>query len=342
MNPDLQRARSSRDYSTMQLWTVSWEDFSSSPFIRRVKHIHGFNFLARLSGLGRWNEVVDPSRFALRVLNSLEEALDEAGFVNLPAVQTTIEPELVMFRYQDSEFGFDLTFRGDGSVHLRREGSTLETFHRWYVGLMPSIPAILMRAMAALDSELERVLRVGGSAAPVPAVGEQGRDRIKLLSASFNFRVILHNFREVSDHQSLPDAPTRRNLDVMRANVAVRVPDTKGVMKDNLAPIDFQRYGRMDYKVNLRHELQPTIGQFLTVEAPSNANWRALFFDLAYVGENYYANDEQRHRFDQELFLSSSRCADAYISFFRDIGLEGFVQSVTRDFMFETTADVIS
>lgn len=331
INPDLALVKGTRDYSTLRLWTVSWDDFTEGDSLLRNLNIRGFQFRAKLSGLGRWAKLVDSGRVALKVLAQVEEALVEANFVNVPAIETLIDPEGIMFRYSDTEFGFDLTIRGDGTVLLGRSGSSLKTFHNWYVGLLPSMPGILNRLVASLNDEIHRTLRPHDRADLRDK--EDVEERIALLQAGFSFEVVSHGFTDDQGDDC-------RNLDVMRRNVAVRVPDAAGVMHTE-QPLDFGSYGRMDYKVSLRHPLIPGISQFLAVEAPSNSDWRGLFFSFDYVGENYFTEDGRRRAVDTALFLSSARAADAYISFFRDIAVRGFLTSVLEGYSFGTTTAVI-
>ncbi|GAA0429368.1 hypothetical protein [Actinoplanes campanulatus] len=336
MNEDLERARQSRDYSTLRLWTLDWNDFAEVESVRRIRNIHGFDFSAHLSGLGRWTNIANANRIALHLQAAVEEALSNAEFANIPALVVTIESERITFTYEDPEYGFNLYFDGSGAVVLRRGGSSLQTFHYWYTRFMPSMPGILTRAIAALDAELERSLFASDGLLSVRPVKprDEAKERVRVLSAGFYFRIICHKIRYAGR--------SVRNLDVMTKNVASRLPDKTGRLSDAPPGADVQRYGRMDYKVSLRHEAEPCITQFLTVEAPRNSGWSGLFFDLAYVGENYTDQDGKRIEIDSELFLSSARCADAYVSFFRDMAIEGFLSSVTAGHEFETTSSTLS
>jgi hypothetical protein len=301
-----------------------------------MRNIHGFGFSARLSGLGRWTNIVNSNRIALHLQAAMEEALSDAGFANIPDLEIAIEPERVTFRYDDPEYGFNLYFDGSGEILLRRGGSSLKTFHFWYTRFMPSMPGIITKAIAALDAELERSLFASDSLLSMRPVKpkDEARERVRVLSGGFTFRLICHAIRQ--------SGRSVRNLDVMRKNVASRLPDATGRLSDSPPGDDIQRYRRMDYKVSLRHEFEPCITQFMTVEAPSNSGWSGLFFNLSYVGENYTDQDDRRVEIDSELFLSSARCADAYVSFFRDMGIEGFLASVTSGYDFDTTASTIS
>jgi hypothetical protein len=335
-NEDLERARKSRDYSTLRLWTLEWSDFSALDFVRNVKYIHGFDFSAKLSGLGRWTNIANSNRIALHLQAAMEEALSDAGFANIPDLEIAIEPERVSFRYDDPEYGFNLHFDGDGTILLRRGGSSLRTFHYWYTRFMPSMPGIITRAIAALDAELERSLFASDNVLSQRNPNPRGEthERVRVLTAAFSFRLICHRLRQGGRQV--------RNLDVMRKNVSSRLPDAAGRLSDSPPGDDIERYGRMDYKVSLRHMQEPCITQFLTVEAPSNSGWSGLFFVLSYVGENFTDQGGRRIEIDPDMFLSSSRCADAYVSFFRDMAVEGFLASVMSGYDFDTTASTIS
>ncbi|MGI5208395.1 hypothetical protein ACQEU6_43370 [Spirillospora sp. CA-108201] len=331
MNEELERARKTRDYSTLRLWTISWEEFSDSEIVKHIQNIHTFVHSVRLSGLGRWSDLVNPIRVALQIAGAVEEALIEAEFVNIASLDTAIEQERITFRFNDEDYGFELSFSGDGMITLRRDGSSLRAFHRWYTRFMPAMPGIINRAIAALEDELSRSLQEISLSSSREHIVNDVAERVRVLSAAFTFRVVCYHFH-------LDDRPVP-NLDVMRRNVAIRLPDSKGRLTNaNLEEGDLQRYRRMDYLASVRHEYEPCITQFLKVEAPSNSDWSGLFFQLSYSGENYMDTDGRRVALDPELFLSSARCADAYISFFRDMGIEGFMSSVTAGYRFDTTA----
>lgn len=330
------RATASRDFTTLKLWEVPWSFFQQGlSSVPDATDLFSFHFYARLSGIGKWTGLVDSSRLAVRLLSSIEEAVVEAGFMNIPAIETVIEAEAIVFRYTDTDFSFDLVFRGSGYIELRRGGSSLKTFHRWYVGLMPSMPAILLEAMAAVDSELQRSLRPdnGRQDDDMSRPGDDERsETVRVLEGGFSFEVVCSSFTQGDVRKN--------NLDVVRENLAVRLPDTTGKISYDVSPnIDLDKYGRIDYKVGVRHPFIPAVTQFLSVEAPSNADWSALFFRMAYVGENFLqGRGENREALNPDLFLSSAVCSDAYLSFFRDIGLAGFLESVTHGFNFKTSA----
>ncbi|MFD0594431.1 hypothetical protein ACFQZ4_19970 [Catellatospora coxensis] len=282
-------------------------------------------------------EVVDADRVALRLHAAIEEALVSAQFLNLTELTTSISTDRLAFQYRDPDYEFDLTFLGDGTVVLERRGSRMRAFHDWYTSFMPYVPQILRRAMAAFDTELHHRL-MPPHPTPADTVNAMGTDvpeRVKLLSSSFNFEVVCHRLA----HED--SAKISTNLEVMRDNVAVRLPDAGGVMTRQEEP-HVADYGRMDYRIGLRHPKRNYVTQFLTVMAPSNAKWSGLFFTFAYVGENSTDWGEgHRVAINPRFFLSPEACADAYISFFLDIGLVGFVASVTKGYTFTTTASTL-
>jgi hypothetical protein len=335
MNEELEHARTTRDYSSFRLWELPWDEFRTGEFIPRVANINQFDFNAWLSGLGRWQDLVDSNRVALQLYGAIEDSLVEAGFFGVPRLETAIEPERITFRYDEPDFAFDLYFQGNGRVHLRRMGSSMRAFHYWYTHFMPSIPGILNKAIAILDQELERALRdqsVGEILRGTPRPSDGVEERVRVLNASYNFHVTCYQLRRAG--------ASVRNLNVMKQNVAIRMPDSRGrLVQDSIAPDDFDNYGRMDYTVSTRHQTERSITQFMQVNAPSNSGWSGLFFEFSYVGENYAMTPTgAREAPDPELFLSSARCSDAYISFFRDIALDGFMSSVMSGFDFDTTA----
>ncbi|GHB41723.1 hypothetical protein GCM10010306_039160 [Streptomyces umbrinus] len=334
MNPEMDRARLDRNYSALFLDDVSWDDFSTG-FTQTVQNIREFSFYAVLSGVGRWSKLIDSSRVALRLHGAVEEALIQAKFANLPLLETAIADERLLFQFRDTDYAFDLSFYGDGRVQLTRPGSTLRTFHRWYTHFMPTIPDILRKAIDAFDTELHRTLE--GEHVNDASADEIPR-RVKLLTASFTFDIVCHNFRRHrhNNHHA-------RNLDVMMENIAIRLPDAEGRINRDVGgnPLQgsFDDFGRMDYRVSRLHPTQESVSQHLQVMAPSASGWTGLFFHLVYSGEHSGADEHGgRVMLDAHHFLQPAAGADAYISFFRDIGLEGFVSSVTKGYDFDTTS----
>ncbi|MGW5863930.1 hypothetical protein ACWFRJ_17395 [Streptomyces sp. NPDC055239] len=333
MNEELERALRTRNYAGVFLDRVTWGDFCTG-FTESVGNIRGFTFEAILSGVGRWASLVDSSRVALRLHGAIEEALVEARFANIPNLETSIGDERLNFHFRDTDYAFDLDLHGDGRIQISRPGSTLRTFHRWYTLFMPTVPGILIKAIAALDAELHRTLE-GNDSGTVAA--DEIERRVKLLTASFTFDVVCHNFHphHVRDQQV-------RNLDVMMQNIAIRLPDANGRIDRSLDGAhhrDFGSYGRMDYRVSRTHPTHEGIIQQMQVMAPSASDWSGLFFQLVYSGADFGSTlHGERVRIDSQHFLQPAAGADAYISFFRDIGLKGFVHSVTEGYDFDTTS----
>ncbi|MFK4069003.1 hypothetical protein [Streptomyces sp. NPDC029674] len=334
MNDELERALRDRNYAGVHLNQVTWDDFCTE-FTEFVGNIRGFTFEAVLSGVGRWANLIDASRVALRLHGAIEEALIEARFANIPNLETNISDERLNFQFRDPDYAFDLDLHGDGRIQISRPGSTLRTFHRWYTHFMPTVPGILIKAIAAFDAELHRTLE-GNDGGTVSV--DEIEPRVKLLTASFAFDVVCHNFRPHRERQRQV-----RNLDVMLKNIAIRLPGADGRIDRGAdgAPHhrDFGSYGRMDYRVSRTHPFHEGIIQQLQVMAPSASDWSGLFFQLAYSGADFGSNAHgERVRIDTQHFLQPAAGADAYISFFRDIGLRGFVHSVTEGYDFDTTS----
>ncbi|KQW01994.1 hypothetical protein [Streptomyces sp. Root369] len=332
MQPELERALIDRNYSGVFLNRITWEDFCKG-FAESVQNIRQFTFQAVFSGVGRWSRLVDSSRVALRLHGAVEEALIQAKFANLPALETAIDEERLLFQFRDTDYAFDLSFYGNGRVQLTRPGSTLRTFHRWYTRLMPTLPDILRKAIGALDAELHRTLEGEQSTGTAP---DEITKRVKLLTADFAFDIVCHNFRR---HQFNDRA---RNLDVMMENIAIRLPDARGRIDrgtNSAAQGEYDDFGRMDYRVSRRHPAQLSVSEHLQVMAPSASDWSGLFFQLVYSGEHSGADQQgTRVSLDTHHFLQPAAGADAYMSFFRDIGLAGFVASVTKGYDFDTTS----
>ncbi|HEY9267504.1 hypothetical protein ACFCYF_25290 [Streptomyces chartreusis] len=334
MTDELERAQRDRNYAGILLDEVTWEYFCTG-FTRFVGNIRGFTFEAILSGVGRWVNLVDSSRVALRLHGAIEDALTEARFANIANLETTISDERLSFEFRDTDYAFGLDFYGDGRVVITRLGSTLRTFHRWYTHFMPTVPDILSKAIAAFDAELHRTLE-GNDSGSVPV--DEIPQRVKLLTASFTFDVVCHNFRPYRENERQV-----RNLDVMMENIAIRLPDINGRIDrtaDGAAlPGDFGSYGRMDYRVSRTHPVREGIVQQMQVMAPSASDWSGLFFQLVYSGAAFGSDARgERFRLDSQHFLQPAAAADAYISFFRNIGLSGFIHSVTDGYSFDTTS----
>lgn len=289
-------------------------------FLRQITHISEFTYSAQTNFLGGWAEDKE-RRVIFRLQRSLQDALRLSGFHNQVELETRRSPDGVEFRYNDPDYEFTYLVDGRGRIGLYRRGSTLRRFHEWYRRFMPSLPSIVLEAVETLDEEL-----TGFSDEEKDQDRRAKRDAvIRVERASYNFGLVV---AISSSRKSDLNAEGVTNIQVLNRSLLRRVPSEDGVLTDplTLAPDDF---GRMTYQVNRWIRPNHALESY-RVSGPSNNEWRNLYFDFAYAGETYVPSAGERRPLEQETFVTGASTMDAYITFFRNKAICGFVRGVLQ------------
>jgi len=144
---------------------------------------------------------------------------------------------------------------------------------------------------------------------------------IQVERASYNFRVAIQTSpTNASNRDSIP------NIRVLNHSLLRRVPSHDGNLTDPLSVIP-EEFGRATYQVNRWRDPDKVLEMY-QVAGPSNNEWTMLFFDFAYVGDTYIPSRGERQPFNHKAFVTGAQTTAAYLDFFRDRSVCGFMKGV--------------
>jgi hypothetical protein len=287
--------------------------------IRSVTHVGNFSYEAQTNFLGGWSEEKE-RRVVFLLQRTLQDALEGSGFHNLGLLETRRLRDGIEFEYRDLDYGFSFSLDGRGRINISRRRSSAENFHEWYRRFMPSLTHIVLRTIEVIDDELTGFDRDGSDR--VFPTGKVIRPPvIQVERAAYNFQVVVEiELKESSRGRSLP------NIQVLNRSLLSRVPSDAGALTDPLT-VAPEEFGRIDYQVNRWSRLNQ-ISENYRVAAPSHNRWKLLLFDFQYMGDTYVPSNGDRLPFNQKTFLTGAVTSDAYLVFFRQHCLSGFMKDV--------------
>jgi hypothetical protein len=288
-------------------------------FIESIDHVAGFTFGAETNFLGGWAEDKE-RRVIFRLQRSLQDALRLSGFHSQSLLETRRFSDGIEFRFEDPDYEFTVSVDGRGRLQVSRRGSTAKRFHEWYRRFMPSLPSIVMETVDTLDEELtgfdpdeaDRDLNGDKKRHPV----------IQVERATFGFMVAV----QILPDSAIVDASSTPNIEILNRSLLRRVPSKSGTLTDPMSAQP-QEFGRVTYQVN-RWKDPEKILETYKVSGPSNNEWRTLVFDFNYSGDTYVPSSGERQPFEQKSFITGGRISEAYLDFFRQRALAGFMKGV--------------
>jgi len=302
-----------------QTYEIYADGALDTEFLYQVTHVGDFNYIAQTNFLGGWQEDKE-RRVTLMLQRTLQDALEASGFHNLASLETRRLNDGIEFRYLDPDYQFSYAIDGRGRIVLNRPHSSAIAFHEWYRRFMPSLTHVVFKTVETFDEELtgfsrEETERQSNRLTPREPV-------IQVERASYGFNVAV----EVSDGGLDGSATPLPNIQVLNKTLLGRVPSSSGALgePDTMGPEEF---GRIDYSV-IRWNHKKKASEHYSVSAPSNNRWRLLLFKFGYVGETYIPSDGEREKFNQDNFLTGETTAEAYLNFFRQKCICGFIRDV--------------
>ena len=298
----------------------AYADGADDPdLIRSVTHVGAFSFDAQTNFLAGWSEEKE-RRVVFLLQRTLQDALEESGFHNLALLRTRRLREGIEFEYSDLDYGFTFSLDGQGRINISRRRSSAEGFHEWYRRFMPSLTHIVLRTVEVLDDELTGFDRE--EADRYFPTGKTKRDPvIQVERASYNFQVVVEI--SLKDSERRPSLP---NIQVLNRSLLRRVPSDAGALTDPLT-VAPEEFGRIDYQVNRWNQAHQIFENY-RVAAPSHNRWQLLLFEFQYGGDTYVPSTGNRLPFNQKAFLTGAVTSDAYLVFFRQHCLSGFMKDV--------------
>jgi hypothetical protein len=284
-----------------------------------ITHVGDFSYTAQTNFLGGWSDEKE-RRVTLLLQSTLQNGLEESGFHNLASLEAKRFRDGIEFQYLDPDYQFSYALDGRGRILLSRPRSSSAAFHEWYRRFMPSFTHIVLSTVQTIDNELTGLgpEETGGKSSPV-----KPREKvIQVERASYSFNVAV----EIEDSPSGQDLPLLPNIQVLNQTLLSRVPSGTGSLSDPVT-MGPEEFGRIDYSVS-RWNHQKKVAEHYSVSAPSNNRWRLLLFKFGYVGETYIPSAGERQKFNQDDFLTGETAAEAYLEFFRQKCLCGFIRDV--------------
>jgi hypothetical protein len=104
------------------------------------------------------------------------------------------------------------------------------------------------------------------------------------------------------------------------------VPSEDGTLTDPLSVVP-EEFGRATYQVNRWRDPNKVLEMY-EVSGPSVNEWTMLFFQFAYVGDTYIPSSGEREPFSQKAFVTGVQTTEAYLDFFRQRSICGFMKGV--------------
>ena len=306
---------------------VSYDEYlaaSRSPeFLKTMTHVGSFTYLAQTNFLGGWDDKKE-RRVIFLLQRTLQEALVTSRFHELDQLETRSFEGGIEFRYGDPDYGFRYIINGRGQLMLTRERSSARSFHEWYRRFMPSFVTIIQQTVRIIDGELTGFAR---DEADWDQNQEKRRPQvIEVESASYNFSVAVELPDTRPDTEPLGSDLTFPNIQILSESLLRQVPSESGslTVPSGVTPDEF---GKIEYHVN-RWQQPSRALEVYRVSAPSNEKWRLLVFNFSYSGVTYVPTVGEREPFDQKKFVTNARSSEAYLDFFRQRCLCGFVKDV--------------
>ena len=301
---------------------ITYDDYKSGSafphFVDSVTQVGQFSYSAQTNFLGGWSDEKE-RRVIFRLQRTLQEALRLSGFHNQAQLETRRFRDGIEFHYGDPDYTFTYAIDGRGRIALTRPASSASSFHEWYIRLMPSLTTIILRTIEMIDEELTGFDREEVDFDHNP---DKKRDRvIQVETASYNFSVAVELSNIGSDSEA-----TFPNIQILNQSLLRQVPSETGSLTQPSEAMP-EEFGKIEYQVN-RWQQPSRILEVYRVSAPSNNTWRLLVFEFSYAGTTYVPTVGERQPFSQGDFVTNARTAEAYLEFFRQRCLCGFMKDV--------------
>jgi len=288
-----------------------WHEYRKPGIFTNLSNINGFAILIELPKAARWVATPSAQRVAAKVYDEVRGVLEAAEFYEIQHLDLVVSDEKIGVRYRDDEYAFSVLFDSDGDLAIRREGSSFERFHEWYVRFMPSLRGLVDRLLQAVSEEV---------------YAEVGRE-LKQIRAQYTFEIIAYDLKKPAVDG------IERNTSVLK-KLLNSMPDQDGHIREDL---ESDELGRVDVSVNRWDTTgQSPVREIYRVEAPANRRYTSLWFSFVYVGETWASRDNVRGPFDPTTFLSEYE--PPYVNFLRGKALLNFVAELTDGYEFQTTA----
>ena len=303
---------------------ITYEEYlkgSADPyFLQKIDHVAQFSYVAETNFLGGWDDKA-VRRVIFRLQRTMQDTLKLSGFHNQSELQTRRFSDGIEFQYGDPDFSFTYSIDGAGRLRLSRRASSAKRFHEWYRRFMPSLPSIVMESLDTIDEELTGFDKHDETKKDYDP-NKKRPPVIQVERASYNFQVAVRTPAPETGGagDSIP------NIRVLNHSLLRRVPSEDGTLTDPLSVVP-EEFGRATYQVNRWRDPNKVLEMY-QVSGPSVNQWTMLLFDFAYVGDTYIPSTGERQPFSQKAFVTGAQTTEAYLDFFRQRSVCGFMKGV--------------
>lgn len=256
-----------------------------------------------------------------RLYRSVAEVLESAQLYDINNLSTVWVGDALRAAYDEPSYGFRVEVGEHLAVRMARSGSSLRLFHEWYRTIMPFTLGLISRI--SLDaSEL-----AGLDFDPQP------------LRASYSFNILAYDFIQ-----------TRGKPPVSSQNILSRLlpvrPGSDGRLRSLPAEevaAGLVRPGRADIAMTSLREIKADVivNEIYSVQAPGSQGYRGIKFRFACVAEALDRGESGTAKL--KTFPPAGYLLEhpeiAYVDFFRDRALKGFMHDLLGNWSFSCTTD---
>lgn len=274
------------------------------PMLLQIDAIQGFQLSAEIPRIGAWSDDSLKSKLRDRIYDKLRGVVKEAKFFHEYELAPGSSRDAVNVIFQDDIFDFSVECE-DSRLVIKRRGSGMEAFYRWYSALMPSAGSIMNDTLSAITELTNR--------------------KLAFVRTSFRFNFIVFDLSPKHEDRLV------KNVEVMQ-KLLRGFPDGRGSISSD--PKNLHDVSRADFAVTrwIGKETARRQARY-SVEAPANRVWSSLWFDFSY-GTEAYTDPGSGERFDLEAEALFSEWEPALMSFLRDYALKEFMGSLLADYKF--------
>jgi hypothetical protein len=290
-----------------------WETFAAPEIFNNLQDIREFY----LSVSGRFDLIWLVEKLAVevgqRVYDSVAEVLLESGLHREEQLSFQVGQSVITVSYEDDRFGFQVDLTRSG-FHLRRRGSSLNNFHRWYLAVARHFGLLVEKVFYAVSQVVERHTGFDFTYRPT--------------RAEYRFEFILFDFTEAG-------GDVLQNVEVLK-DVVPLVPGSDGGLQSTVQ--NREGISRVDVKVIRDQEKEGRVwSEVYDLQAPANRDRTSIWVYFSFLGATRDdAPGDGRIDFDSAAFIGD--WVTPLVDFLRDRGIVGFLGSVVGDKKFRTTS----
>lgn len=289
---------------------IGWDSYCRGrPIFDQLTDIRGFNLLFDIPPIPELSSRDFAANLSTRMYRHVRDAVSSAKFYAVDELKLSASTNAATVNYDDDRYDFGVRIK-DGTIAVVRGGSRFSDFHKFYSSLFLHMPQLMNESRR----EIAEVT---------------GRECI-FMRGAYVFEFLIHDIRPRGSDRSV------RNSEVI-GRLINGIPGDNGALSNEVGVLNTA--GRID--INISRWVKTQSGMRIcryTIEAPANKEGAAVWFKFSYGGETYSNpdRDQERTPFEPEHFLDESD--RAYVKFLRDTAIDGFLESLLKEYSFKTSA----